>query len=178
MRGLWLHQPCPTAELQPPANSQAQPASYAPTMWRNNEYGKFVPVPGTLYMWHAGPVVNVQEMVNVQQTTSMQAAEVEGTTEHENGDDGWEMVSQDTSADDELTPAQEHSPHSDRASPILQATHTSRADYSMASWTPSPTPDMGPLARYDPHVRHAIIRHLRPRNLPSRQTTGLPLPSG
>ena len=117
----------------------------------------------------------------------MQAAEVEGTTEHENGDDEWEMVPQHISADDELymgphvissTPAQEHCPHSDRASPIMQATHTARADYSMASWTPSPTPDMGPLARYDPHVRHAIIRHLRPRNLPSRQSTGLPLPSG
>ena len=173
MRGLWLDQPRPRTELEPPTLFQAQPASYTPTV----SCTAFPVADGVQLPYMCAPIMLLPMWypeVNVQQTTPRLAVEVEGTTEHISADDELYMGPHVISS----TPAQEHSPHSDRASPIMQATHTARADYSMASWTPSPTPDMGPLARYDPHVRHAIIRHLRPRNLPSRQSTGLPLPSG
>ena len=92
MRGLWLDQPLPRTELQPPTCFQAQPASYTPTVSGTafpvaagvqlpNMCEQFALMP----MWCPG--VNVQQMVNVQQTTPMQAASVEDTTEHISAED-------------------------------------------------------------------------------------------
>ena len=95
MRGLWLDQPRPRTELEPPTLFQAPPASYTPTV----SCTAFPVADGVQLPYMGPPIMFLPYIwypeVNVQQTTPMLAVEVEGTTGDESDGDRTDVVTQD-----------------------------------------------------------------------------------